>query len=102
MRRKGTLYYSSFLFRGGFVEWLHPFIALALCSGAVMTLLPQGSLRKTAALVIGLMMTLCWAECVASLLDWPDWTLSSAPALTETGYSYEAALASLAETLGGE
>ena len=84
------------------MEWLHPFIALALCCGAVMTLLPQGSLRKTAALVIGLVMTLCWAECVASLMKWPDFDLGATQVLTETGYRYEEALADLSELLGGE
>lgn len=57
---------------------LKTFAALALAAGAALTLLPEGSLRKTAALVIGLMLTLCWAEGLASLLRatdaaaWPD------------------------------
>ena len=83
------------------MDWLHPFIAFALCCGAVTTLLPEGGLRRTAALVIGLMLTLCWAQCLGTLLGY---TAPEAPAfaLSETGYSYEAALADYASTLGGD
>ena len=38
------------------MEWLYPFVALTLCCGMTLTLLPEGSLRRTAALVLGLML----------------------------------------------
>lgn len=69
------------------MEWLHPFIALTLCCGVVLTLLPEGSLRRTAALVLGLVMTLCWADGIASLLHWPELPQAPATMLTQTGYA---------------
>lgn len=85
------------------MEWLHPFIALTLCCGVMLTLLPESPLRRTAAMVLGLMITVCWAECIAVFLQWP-----SAPQitgiLTETGYSAPSAQAEYAAALsaGGE
>lgn len=84
------------------MTWLHPFIALTLCCGVTLTLLPEGSLRRTAALVIGLLMTLCWAESLAALLRWPQWSELPATMLTSTGYDAGAALAQYAGALGGE
>lgn len=86
------------------MEWLHPFIALTLCCGLVLTLLPEGSLRRTAVLVLGLTITLCWAESVFSLLQWPSLSEPPATALTPTGYNAGAAQAAYASALaaGGE
>lgn len=82
------------------MEWLHPFIALALCCSVVTTLLPEGSLKRTAALVIGLMLTLCWAECLAGLFRWPEPDTTSAAILTPTAYRWEDALAQFASPGG--
>lgn len=68
------------------MEWLHPFIALTLCCGVVLTLLPEGSLRRTAALVLGLALTLCWADGVAALLHLPELPQPPATVLMQTGY----------------
>ena len=38
------------------------FAALSLISGALSALLPEGSLRRTAAMAIGLMMLIYWAS----------------------------------------
>lgn len=84
------------------MEWLHPLIALTLCCGAVTALLPQGGLKNTAALVMGLLLTLCWAECLAALLDWPLLPETVDTMLCKTGFDCDTALASYAESLGGE
>lgn len=84
------------------MDWLHPFIALTLCCGVILTLLPDGSLRRTAALVIGLMMTLCWADSLSTLFKWPSITQTSGSMLTDTGWHANEALADDARTLGGE
>lgn len=68
------------------MEWLHPFIALTLCCGVLLTLLPEGGLRRTAALVVGLMLTLCWADSLATLFHWPQPESIATGLLTETGY----------------
>lgn len=69
------------------MEWLHPFIALTLCCGLVLSLLPEGSLRRTAALVLGLMVTLCWAESLAALFHWPALPEAPATVLVQSGYT---------------
>ena len=62
---------------------LRTFATLALISGALLVLLPEGSLRRTAALVMGLLLTLCWAQGLMALIqlppasDMPDTVLSS-------------------------
>lgn len=66
------------------IELLRTFSTLALISGAVLTLLPEGSLRKTAALALGLMITLCWAQGLMNMLDLPEASPSSASALAPT------------------
>ena len=72
------------------MEWLYPFVTLALCCGLVLSLLPEGSLRRTAALVLGLMMTLCWAESLAVLFHWPALTDPPATVLVQSGYESSA------------
>lgn len=69
------------------MDWLHPFITLTLCCGIALSLLPEGGLRRTAALVLGLLMTLCWADGIGMLLHWPQLPQSPATALTQTGYT---------------
>lgn len=74
------------------MEWLHPFIALTLCCGVVLTLLPEGTLRRTAALTLGLMMMLCWADSLTDLLHLPQFSSPAATVLEETGASIHTAL----------
>ena len=69
------------------MDWLHPFISLSLCCGIVLSLLPQGSLRRTAALVLGLMLTICWAESLAGLLRIPAAAQVTATMLAPSGYT---------------
>lgn len=68
------------------MEWLHPFITLTLCCGLVLSLLPEGSLRRTAALVLGLMVTLCWADSLAALFHWPALPEAPSTVLVQSGY----------------
>lgn len=69
------------------MELLRPFITLSLCCGLVLTLLPEGGLRRTAALVMGLIVTLCWMDGVLQLLELPAAFPTPAAALVQTGYS---------------
>lgn len=68
------------------MDWLWPFVALTLCCGAVMWMLPEGSLKKTAGLVIGLMLVMCWADCLAQLFQWPELPKPPDTLLTFSGY----------------
>lgn len=53
----------------------------------MLSLLPEGGLRRTSALVLGLVITLCWADGLLSLLHLPALPDMPATALVETGYS---------------
>ena len=70
---------------------LRPFATMALISGALLMLLPEGSLRKTAALVMGLLLTLCWAEGLMGLLRLPETGLAPDTALSATGVTIQSA-----------
>lgn len=69
------------------MELLKTFATLALIAGALMTLLPEGAMRRTAALVIGLMMMLFWAEGLLNLLQWPSLPPTPDTPLAVTGAS---------------
>lgn len=84
------------------MELLKRFAALALVSGVILTLLPEGSLRRTASMAAGLLMLLCWADSIASLLE--DFSLlpagaASASVLSPTGVDLSEASAAAAEAL---
>lgn len=69
------------------IDLLRAFSTLTLISSAVLILLPEGSLRKTASLVLGLMITLCWAQGLMDMLDLPDFSPDSTSALASTSLS---------------
>ena len=67
------------------MEPLKAFSALAMVTSAVLTLLPEGTLRKTVSMAAALMMMLLWAEGLSGYLP-PGW--NAAPAgecLMDTG-----------------
>ena len=81
---------------------LRTFAALALLSGALLMLLPEGALRRTAALVMGLLLTLCWAEGIAALIRLPEGGALPETVLSVTGTSVQDAADSLAHRLSPE
>lgn len=46
---------------------LASFAALSMAGTVVLSLLPDGGLRRTASMVIGLLMLMCWAEDIFAL-----------------------------------
>lgn len=72
------------------LEVLAQFAALSLVSGLMLTLLPEGSIRRTASMAVGLLLLLFWMESlhdvVASLTALPDLSTPST-VLTSTGVS---------------
>ena len=44
------------------MELIRSFAALSLACGAALLLLPEGSLRRTASLAMGLVLALCWLQ----------------------------------------
>ena len=82
------------------MQLLHGFAALSLVSGALMALLPDRPIRRTATMVVGLMMLMWWAEGLSTL--WSNFPSASATAvssaLTATGLQLKEAEASTQET----
>lgn len=50
------------------MKLLVAFAALSLAGSALLSLLPEGGIKQTAGMVIGLLTLMCWVEGVASLL----------------------------------
>lgn len=75
------------------------FAALSLISGALTALLPEGSLRRTAAMAIGLMMLIYWASGLEEMAKALPEALLLQPkaALSSTGLSLPAIEAALTQ-----
>ena len=81
------------------MEWLHSCAALSLCCGVAAALLPEGSLRRTAALVLGLALTLCWVEGLCGLTGLGELSDVSPSVLAETGVRADDAYAACVRAL---
>lgn len=70
----------------GMMQMLGGFAALCMLSGALTELLPEGTIRRTAKMCIGMLMLLYWTQGLPALLERLPASLSSPPsALTSTG-----------------
>ena len=73
------------------LKLLTTFAALSLAGTVMLSLLPEGGMKRTAGMAVGLLTLLCWAEGVASLFKL-DWALAApASVLTPTTVSVETA-----------
>ena len=72
------------------LELLRTFAALSMMAGIVTSLLPDGGLRRTAGMLIGLLMLLCWAEGLTALLHLPEELPTPASVFTPTAGSLDA------------
>lgn len=50
------------------MQLLTTFASLSIIGTVLLTLIPSGSIRRTAAMAVGLLTLLCWAEGVCALL----------------------------------
>ena len=77
------------------------FAALSMAGTVIMSLLPDGSLKRTAAMVLGLLSLLCWTEGIALLLGlsltWNDSTITLVPTSVNVEQAHSEAAAALAE-----
>ena len=70
---------------------LATFAALSMAGTVILSLLPEGSMKRTAGMAIGLLTLLCWAESISSLLGL-EFTLDKPDtALVPTAYSMDIA-----------
>ncbi len=51
------------------MKLLGTFAALSMAGTVILSLLPEGGLKRTAGMAVGLLTLMCWAEGIASLLD---------------------------------
>lgn len=78
------------------MQLLAGFAALSMIAGALMTLLPEGSLRHTASMAVGLVMLLYWAQGLQALCNnLPSLSTLPTTVLTASGVSLTQAEASL-------
>lgn len=68
---------------------LESFAALTLVTSLVLTLLPEGTLRRTAAMVAGLLLLMHWSEGLVSLLKLPQSQPAPTAVLSTTGTSLD-------------
>lgn len=84
------------------MELLKRFAILTLAAGMILSLLPEGSLRRTASMAAGLMMLLFWADGISAILN-SAMVLSVPEApltpLTSTGSDVTQAAATAAQRL---
>lgn len=72
------------------MKLLVTFAALSLGGAALLSLLPEGGIKQTAGMVIGLLTLMCWAEGLASLLGLRIDVPLPGSALAPTALSVEA------------
>lgn len=84
------------------MQSLMTFAALSMAGTVVMSLLPEGGLKRTAGMAVGLLTLLCWAEGVASLLGIDLSTEAPASILAPTAVSVEGAAAGAISALSGQ
>lgn len=81
------------------MQLLVTFAALSMAGTVVLSLLPEGGLKRTAGMAVGLLTLMCWAEGIAELLGVELYTHSPATILTPTTVSVEEAEAAATATL---
>lgn len=84
------------------MKTLTTFAALSMAGTVMLSLLPEGSLKRTAGMVIGLLTLMCWAEGVAGLLG-IEMDVSVPPTvLTPTSISLRQAESAAAASLAAQ
>ena len=80
-------------------QLLGRFAALSMLGTVLLSLLPSGGMKRTAAFAVGLLTLVCWAEGVAALLNIDLEVQQPASVLTSTAVSVEEAAAAAANAL---
>lgn len=78
---------------------LTTFAALAMAGTVILSLLPEGGIKRTAGMAVGLLTLMCWAEGIAALLGIDLSAETPATALVPTAVSVQAAEAEASAVL---
>ncbi len=81
------------------MRMLTTFAALSMAGTVLLSLLPEGGLKRTAGMAVGLLTLMCWAEGIASLLGFELSAETPETALAPTATSIHAAAADAASLL---
>ena len=81
------------------MQTLVTFAALSMAGTVLLSLLPEGGMKRTASMAVGLLTLMCWAEGIASLLGIPLTADAPATALAPTAVTVEEASADSALAL---
>ncbi len=86
------------------MQTIATFAALSMAGTIVLSLLPEGGIKRTAAMAVGLVTLMCWAEGIAGLFGLDIEIRLPATPLAATSVSLSRAEAEAASTLlsGGE
>ena len=81
------------------MKLLTAFAALAMAGTTILSLLPDGSLKRTAGMAVGLITLMCWAEGIALLLQIDQSTTIPPTVFVPTSVNVQLAEAQAANTL---
>ena len=74
------------------LDLLATFAALSMAGTVLLSLLPNGSIKRTASLAVGLLSILCWAEGIAGLLGISFSTQPPDAVLVHTSWNMDTAI----------
>ena len=81
------------------LQALSTFAALSMAGTVILSLLPEGGVKRTAALVLSLLTLLCWTEGIATLLGLSFPVQDTASPLAPTAFCVESAADEAAASL---
>lgn len=81
------------------LQALSTFAALSMAGTVILSLLPEGGVKRTAALVLSLLTLLCWTEGIATLLGLSFPVQDAPSALAPTAFCVESAADEAAASL---
>lgn len=82
------------------MQTLATFAALSMAGTVLLSLLPEGGMKRTAGMAVGLLTLLCWAEGIASLLGIDLAMDAPSTPLQPTAYSMGSAVSQTLAALG--
>lgn len=81
------------------MQLLTTFAALAMAGTVILSLLPEGGIKRTAGMAVGMLTLMCWADGIAALLGIDLSAKTPATALVPTAVSVQVAEAEASATL---
>ena len=84
------------------MELLTTFAALSMVGTVILSLLPEGGIKRTASMAVGLLTLICWAKGIAALFDIEPSADMPESALVSTALTVQEAAAEAAVRLASQ